>query len=366
MRFFAEAAWYPTALLPSQGVRWVAVDDRSANATIVDGALTLTLLFRFNDDGLIGSFRADARGATVVLGAGERPYRNALNVDVRDTPGVSWVDLNASGWGLTSNHFDTAIAEELKRQAMAHEAVAFSLDLDGKRTLRLPAEQPGPAGRLARLSAIMGREFSENALEIHHERDGVTLTGFAGLPTFNRGNAAHQYLFVNGRPVRDRLLQGALRGAYADFLARDRHPLVALYLELDPTLVDVNVHPAKAEVRFRDPALVRGLIVSGLRHSLAGAGHRAATTVASSALSGFTPGYGYVPPPSAQTGGVNMKSRYCSSLRSSRATARMRPPGGSLPCRKAWNRAGINLRQVRSPVPPKKTRSKDMGCADVG
>jgi len=193
-----------------------------------------------------------------------------------------------------------AIAEEIKRQAMAHEAVAFSLDLDGKRTLRLPAEQAGPAGRLARLSAIMGREFSENALELHHFRDGVTLTGFAGLPTYNRGNAAHQYLFVNGRPVRDRLLQGALRGAYADFLARDRHPLVALYLELDPTLVDVNVHPAKAEVRFRDPALVRGLIVSGLRHSLAGAGHRAATTLASSALSGFTPGYGYVPPPQAQ------------------------------------------------------------------
>ena len=193
-----------------------------------------------------------------------------------------------------------AIAEEIKRQAMAHEAVAFSLDLDGKRTLRLPAEQAGPSGRLARLSAIMGREFSENALEIHHQRDGVTLTGFAGLPTYNRGNSAHQYLFVNGRPVRDRLLQGALRGAYADFLARDRHPLVALYLELDPTLVDVNVHPAKAEVRFRDPALVRGLIVSGLRHSLAGAGHRAATTVADSALSGFTPGYGYVPKPSAQ------------------------------------------------------------------
>ena len=193
-----------------------------------------------------------------------------------------------------------AIAEEIKRQAMAHEAVAFSLDLDGKRTLRLPAEQAGPAGRLARLSAIMGREFSDNALEIHHVRDGVTLTGFAGLPTFNRGNSAHQYLFVNGRPVRDRLLQGALRGAYADFLARDRHPLVALYLELDPTLVDVNVHPAKAEVRFRDPSLVRGLIVSGLRHSLAGAGHRAATTVATSALSGFTPGYGHVPKPSAQ------------------------------------------------------------------
>jgi len=193
-----------------------------------------------------------------------------------------------------------AIAEEIKRQAMAHEAVSFALDLDGRRTLRLPAESQGPEGRLARLSAIMGREFSENALAIDHEREGVRLTGFAGLPTFNRGNSAHQYLFVNGRPVRDRLLQGALRGAYADFLARDRHPLVALYLELDPSLVDVNVHPAKAEVRFRDPALVRGLIVGGLRHALAGAGHRAATTVASDTLANLRPGWSPQPQPSAQ------------------------------------------------------------------
>jgi DNA mismatch repair protein MutL len=191
-----------------------------------------------------------------------------------------------------------AIAEELKRQAMAHEATSFSLDLDGRRTLRLPAETAGPDGRLARLSAIMGREFSDNALAIDHEREGVRLSGFAGLPTYNRGNAAHQYLFVNGRPVRDRLLQGALRAAYADYLARDRHPLAALYVELDTAYVDVNVHPAKAEVRFRDPALVRGLIVGGLRHALAGAGHRASTTVSTAALGGFRPG-GYTPPPSA-------------------------------------------------------------------
>jgi DNA mismatch repair protein MutL len=182
-----------------------------------------------------------------------------------------------------------AITEELKRQAMAHEAVGFALDLDGRRTLRLPAEAPGDEGRLARLGAVMGREFSDNALLIDHEREGVRLSGYAGLPTYNRGNAAHQYLFVNGRPVRDRLLQGALRGAYADFLARDRHPACALYIELDAGLVDVNVHPAKAEVRFRDPGLVRGLIVSGLRHSLAAAGHRASTTVAQAALGGFRP-----------------------------------------------------------------------------
>ncbi len=183
-----------------------------------------------------------------------------------------------------------AIAEEVKRQAMAHEAVAFFLDLDGRRTLRLPAETAGPQGRLARLGSILGRDFADNALPVDQEREGVRLTGFAGLPTYNRGNAAHQYLFVNGRPVRDRLLQGALRAAYADFLARDRHPAAALYLDLDPTLVDVNVHPAKAEVRFRDPTLVRGLIVGALRHVLAGAGHRASTTVASSALGSFRQG----------------------------------------------------------------------------
>jgi len=190
-----------------------------------------------------------------------------------------------------------AIADEVKRQAMAHAEVAFSLDLDGRRTLRLPAEAPGEQGRLARLAAILGADFADNALAIDHLRDEVRLVGHAGVPTFNRGNGAHQYLFVNGRPVRDRLLQGALRAAYADFLARDRHPVAALYLELDPTLVDVNVHPAKAEVRFRDPALVRGLIVGALRHALAGAGHRASTTVAADALAGFRSGY--QPGPSA-------------------------------------------------------------------
>ena len=193
-----------------------------------------------------------------------------------------------------------AVTEEVKRQAMAHEAVAFSLDLDGRRVLRLTAEHPGPEGRLKRLAAVLGSDFQDNALLIDQSREGVRLSGYAGLPTFSRGNAGHQHLFVNGRPVRDRLLQGALRAAYADFLARDRHPLAALYLELEPTEVDVNVHPAKAEVRFRDPGLVRGLMIGALRHALAGAGHQASTTVASAALGSFRPGQGaYQPPPRA-------------------------------------------------------------------
>jgi DNA mismatch repair protein MutL len=235
-------------------------------------------------------------GAVGAVGPAAFPGPHGARVEVRDLFYATPARLKF----MKSERAEAmAIAEELKRQAMAHEAVGFALDLDGKRTLRLPAEAAGPDGRLARLSAIMGREFADNALPIDHEREGVRLSGFAGLPTFNRGNAAHQYLFVNGRPVRDRLLQGALRAAYADFLARDRHPLAALYIELDPTLVDVNVHPAKAEVRFRDPGLVRGLIVGGLRHALAGAGHRASTTVASAALGGFRPGGGWTPPPRA-------------------------------------------------------------------
>src|SRR6185312_13481162 len=182
-----------------------------------------------------------------------------------------------------------AITEEVKRQAMAHEAVAFALDVDGRRVLKLAAEHPGPEGRLRRLAAVLGEDFKDNALLIDQAREGVRLSGYAGLPTFSRGNAAHQYLFVNGRPVRDRLLQGALRAAYADFLARDRHPLAALYLDLDPRELDVNVHPAKAEVRFRDPGLVRGLMIGALRHGLAGAGHQSSTTVAGAALGSFRP-----------------------------------------------------------------------------
>jgi DNA mismatch repair protein MutL len=182
-----------------------------------------------------------------------------------------------------------AITEEVKRQAMAHEDVGFSLELDGKKSLRLYREAAGFEGRLKRLGALLGGDFAENALLIDQAREGVRLSGYAGLPTFSRGNAMHQYLFVNNRPVRDKLLAGALRAAYADFLARDRHPLAALFVEIDPQDLDVNVHPAKTEVRFRDPNLVRGLIIGALKHALASAGHRASTTVAQQTLSGFRP-----------------------------------------------------------------------------
>lgn len=177
-----------------------------------------------------------------------------------------------------------AITDVMKRLAMARADVAFSLENNGRNTLRYAAHPDTPQGRLERLGAIMGRDFRENALEIEAEREGTHLSGFAGLPTLNRGNAQMQYLFVNGRPVKDRMLNGVIRAAYQDFLARDRHPMAALFVDLDPEYVDVNVHPAKTEVRFRDAQNVRGLIIGALRHALAAAGHRASTTVAGYAL----------------------------------------------------------------------------------
>jgi DNA mismatch repair protein MutL len=195
---------------------------------------------------------------------------------------------------LKSSRSEFGHAEDVvQRLAMAHPEIAFSLS-DGERVVLRYGAAPSllddpKAARLERLSAIMGREFAENALPIDAEREGHRLTGFIGLPTLNKATSAQQFLFVNSRPVRDRLLQGAVRGAYQDFLARDRHPLVALFLDVPAEEVDVNVHPAKAEVRFRDPGLVRGLIVGAARHALAAAGHRASTTVADAAMGSFRP-----------------------------------------------------------------------------
>ncbi|RIK94370.1 MAG: DNA mismatch repair endonuclease MutL [Proteobacteria bacterium] len=175
------------------------------------------------------------------------------------------------------------ILDTLRRLAMAHPEVAFEFTDDGRALLKLPAAV-GEGALRRRLAAILGDEFIQNAAMVAAEREGARLSGFAGLPTYSRGTAQQQYLFVNGRPVRDKLLVGALRGAYADVLARDRHPVAALFLDVDPQTVDVNVHPAKAEVRFRDAGLVRGLIVGALKHALAEEGHRTASTVSTAAL----------------------------------------------------------------------------------
>jgi DNA mismatch repair protein MutL len=188
-----------------------------------------------------------------------------------------------------------AIIDVIKRLAMAEPLIGFTLrDVTGGGEGRVVFQVPPQSGDLfdalhARLAKILGSDFAANALRIDAEREGLALTGFASLPTYSRGSATAQYMFVNGRPVRDKVFFGAIRGAYSDFLHRDRHPALALFLECDPTLVDVNVHPAKSEVRFRDPGTARGLIVSALRHALAEAGHRASTTVADATLGAFRP-----------------------------------------------------------------------------
>ncbi|MEX0365644.1 MAG: DNA mismatch repair endonuclease MutL [Ruegeria sp.] len=188
-----------------------------------------------------------------------------------------------------------AISDTVKRLAMAEPAITFTLrDVSGGGEGRVVFRADRENGDLfdalhARLARVLGREFAENALRIDATRDGIRLYGYAALPTYSRGAAVAQYLFVNGRPVRDKMLTGALRAAYFDFLSRDRHPAAALFLDCDPTLVDVNVHPAKSEVRFRDPGVARGLIISALRHALADAGHRASTTVAGATLGAMRP-----------------------------------------------------------------------------
>ncbi len=188
-----------------------------------------------------------------------------------------------------------AVTDTVKRLAMAEPSVAFTLrDVseggEGRLVFRADAETGDLFDALRdRLAQVMGREFTDNALRIDTMREGLRLYGYAALPTYSRGAAVAQYLFVNGRPVRDKMLTGALRAAYFDFLSRDRHPAAALFIDCDPTLVDVNVHPAKSEVRFRDPGVARGLIVSALRHALAEAGHRASTTVAGATLGAMRP-----------------------------------------------------------------------------
>ena len=190
--------------------------------------------------------------------------------------------------------------DAVERLAMAHPDISFTLTADGRQRLNLPAGvTQGDLFdvHLERLSAILGRDFAANAVPVAAEREGIHLYGYIGLPTFNRGNAFAQYLFVNGRPVRDRQLTGAVRAAYSDFLAPSRHPYVVLFLEAPRQDVDVNVHPAKAEVRFRDSNLVRGLLVGAIKHALGEAGHRASTTTGAAALLSMRPNVPRAYPP---------------------------------------------------------------------
>jgi DNA mismatch repair protein MutL len=191
-----------------------------------------------------------------------------------------------------------ACLDVVKRLAMARPDIGFTLSHDGRRTLAVQPDEDRPA----RVAALTDRELAQNSLAIDYARGPAQLGGVAGLPTFNRGVADHQYLFVNGRPVKDRLLIGAVRAAYQDLLARDRHPVLALFIDLPAEEVDVNVHPAKTEVRFRDPSGIRGLIVGGLRHALDEAGHRSAQQPSAAAFGNWITSFS--PSPSGEGLGV--------------------------------------------------------------
>ncbi len=253
--------------------------------------------------GAVGRLRIASRvagqeGASIAVagGAVQPPRPAAMNpgtvVTLRDLFYATPARLKF----LRSDRAETqAINDVVKRLAMAEPYVGFTLrDTSGGGEGRVTFRADPQSGDLfealhGRLRQVLGREFAENSLLIEAEREGLALTGYAALPTYSRGSAVAQFLYVNGRPVRDKLLVGALRGAYFDFLHRGRHPAAVLFLECDPHRVDVNVHPAKSEVRFREPGLARGLIVSALRHALAEAGHRASTTVAGATLGAFRP-----------------------------------------------------------------------------
>ncbi len=186
-----------------------------------------------------------------------------------------------------------AIADMVRRMAIAFPAIRFVLSGTDRSTLEFASTGQD---QLARIAQVIGKDFTDNCIALDAEREGVRLAGFVAVPTFNRGNPAHQFAFVNGRPVTDKLIASALRGAYAETMPRGRYPVGVLDISLDPALVDVNVHPAKADVRFRDPGLVRGLIVGAIREALAREGSRSSTTGARAMMSSFSPGFRPQPP----------------------------------------------------------------------
>jgi DNA mismatch repair protein MutL len=196
----------------------------------------------------------------------------------------------------------SACLDAVKRLAMARSDVGFTLDHDGRRILTLqPADAP------TRVAELLSHELDRHGIGIDCTREGLRLTGVISLPTFNRGMADQQYLFVNSRPVKDRLLVGALRAAYRDLIARDRHPIAALFVEVPLDEVDVNVHPAKTEVRFRDPAAVRGLIIGGLRHALDEESQRSAAREQAAAPVMWTTSESYRPEPDLSLGASSVR-----------------------------------------------------------
>jgi DNA mismatch repair protein MutL len=235
--------------------------------------------------------QGDVQGAQVVViggkasGARPAPANPGTVVEVRD---IFFATPARLKFLKTERAEAGAITEVVKRMAIAFPSIRFVLSGSDRQTLDLPATPDDP---LARMAQILGSEFRENAIEIDAVREDVALSGHVGVPSFHRGNSAHQFAFVNGRPVQDKLILSAIRGAYAERMPSGRYPVAVLSITLDPALVDVNVHPAKADVRFRDPGLVRGLIVGAIRQALHREGDRSATTGASGMMRAFRPGF---------------------------------------------------------------------------
>lgn len=240
----------------------------------------------------IASKARDSReGFEIIVDAGQitppqpAAITNGTRVEVRD---VFYATPARLQFLKTERSEAAAILEIMQRLAMARPEIGFRLISDGKLTLEAPATQGELLDvRLARIDAVLGKEFAANAMGVDTSRGEIRMTGYIGVPTYHRATSTQQFVYINGRAVRDRQLLGALRAAYADFLEQGRHPVVVLYFELPPHEVDVNVHPAKAEVRFRDPALIRGLLVGGLKQALHAHGHKASTTIANDALDKF-------------------------------------------------------------------------------
>lgn len=284
---------------------------RHATSKLTDGDLSNIDTLGFRGEALpsIGSVaklsiqsraQGESEGAEIIVDAGKEigPRPAALNpgtrVEVRDLFYATPARLK---FMKSERAEQAAIGDVVKRLAMAHPGVSFSLTSGERTTLRVPSAMPGDREAvLARLGRIMGSDFMADARPVHAEREGVRLEGFAGLPTLNRANQMMQFLFVNGRPVRDKLLGGAVRGAYGDLVPRGRFPMLALFLSVPPAEVDVNVHPAKAEVRFRDPGAVRGLIVDALRQVLEEAGHSASAALGAEAFARAGVGNGSASP----------------------------------------------------------------------
>ncbi|GAA5105697.1 DNA mismatch repair endonuclease MutL [Bartonella jaculi] len=230
----------------------------------------------------------NAAEITVTAGKIVGPKPAAANlgtiVEVRDLFFVTPARLK---FMKTDRAETNAITDMIKRIAIAFPHIRFSLSGPDRTSLELPATENNTQGQLQRITQIMGKEFAPNSITLDAEREAVRLTGFACLPSFNRSNSLHQFAYVNGRPVRDKLLWGAIRGAYADVMARDRHPVSILFIDLPPADVDVNVHPAKADVRFRDPSLIRGLIIGAIREALHQTGIRPTSTGSEAMLAAF-------------------------------------------------------------------------------